>query len=152
MDVKTYRAKTMQEALALVRTELGPRACVLRTREVRSSGLLTWLSGAREIEVTASATVSVPSRLPARAAVRAQPPAPAAARVSVAERSDSFDNLEARVADLCRRSLAPKHQELPESLFQLFAQLIDAEVSDELARELVERMRAELPACGADMP
>ena len=34
MSVRTYRAKTMQEALALVRRELGPRASVLHTREV----------------------------------------------------------------------------------------------------------------------
>ena len=34
MNVKTYRAKTMQEALALVRRDLGPQASVLRTREV----------------------------------------------------------------------------------------------------------------------
>ena len=49
MDVKTYRARTMQEALALVRRELGPSAAVLHTREVRGNGLLGWLSGVRQI-------------------------------------------------------------------------------------------------------
>ena len=32
MDIKTFRAKTMQDALALVRRELGPDASVLHTR------------------------------------------------------------------------------------------------------------------------
>lgn len=63
MDVKTFRAESMQAALALVRRELGPQASVLGSREVRG-GLWGWLSGPRSIEVTASTQVSVPSRLP----------------------------------------------------------------------------------------
>ena len=61
MEVKTYRAKSLQEALQLVRTELGPDASVLHTREVRE-GLFQWLSGSRKVEVTASTNVNVPSR------------------------------------------------------------------------------------------
>ena len=34
MELRTYRAATMHEALALVRRELGPDAAVLHTREV----------------------------------------------------------------------------------------------------------------------
>ncbi|MEX0819282.1 MAG: hypothetical protein WD070_06805, partial [Pirellulaceae bacterium] len=63
MDVKTYRANSLQEALQQVRHDLGPEASVLHTREVRG-GMLRWISG-RQIEVTASATIQVPSRLPA---------------------------------------------------------------------------------------
>ena len=62
MQTKTFRARSMQEALELVRNEMGPDAAVLHTREVRG-GLFRWLSG-RRIEVTASAAVNVPSRLP----------------------------------------------------------------------------------------
>lgn len=63
MDVKTYRAGSLQEALNRVREELGPDAAVLQTREVRSG----WLGfGRREIEIVASADVRVPSRLPPR--------------------------------------------------------------------------------------
>ena len=36
MDVKTYRATTMQEALAMVWQDLGSDAAVLHTREVCS--------------------------------------------------------------------------------------------------------------------
>ena len=66
MEVKTYRAATMHEALRLVRRELGPDAAVLHTREVRRGRLFGWLPGKRQIEVTASADVNVPSRLPPR--------------------------------------------------------------------------------------
>ena len=64
MEVKTYRASTMHDALTLVRRELGPDAAVLHTREVRTSRLFGLIPGSRQIEVTASAGVNVPSRLP----------------------------------------------------------------------------------------
>jgi hypothetical protein len=44
----------MQDALQLVRRELGPDAIVLRTREVRPSGLLRFLNSKRCMEVVAS--------------------------------------------------------------------------------------------------
>src|SRR6476620_11149121 len=63
MDIRTYRAKTMRDALELVRRELGPSAAVLHTREV-NSGPLSRLVFGRKYEVAASAAVNVPSRLP----------------------------------------------------------------------------------------
>ena len=65
MDIKTFRAKTMQEALGLVRRELGPDAAVLHTRELNGSLMRRMLFG-RKYEVAASSNVNVPSRLPAR--------------------------------------------------------------------------------------
>ncbi|HOA53012.1 MAG TPA: hypothetical protein PKI05_12235, partial [Thermogutta sp.] len=64
MDVRTFRASTMHEALAIVRRELGPDAAILRTREIRVRRLFGLLPGRAEIEVTASVNVNVPSRLP----------------------------------------------------------------------------------------
>lgn len=62
MEIKSYRARSVQEALAMVRAELGPDAAVLHTREVQG-GMLRWLGGARQIEVIATADAqSVPSR------------------------------------------------------------------------------------------
>src|SRR4029078_5688827 len=62
MDPRTYRARSLQEALRLVREDLGPDASVLHTRDV-AGGISRWLGGVKEIEVTASAEVQVPSRL-----------------------------------------------------------------------------------------
>src|SRR6185369_9871852 len=62
MEVRTYRAATMQEALAMVRRDLGPSAAVLHTREVGTGGLLKWFPSLRRIEVTAALEVNVPSR------------------------------------------------------------------------------------------
>ncbi|MCH8923605.1 MAG: flagellar biosynthesis protein FlhF [Planctomycetes bacterium] len=198
MQVKTYRAKTMQQALNLVRRELGPDAAVLHTREIRSRWMLNLLPGPTQIEVTASADVTVPSRLPAHMAVESEmaaapqtvptpiddatstsvdenhtptpapptysrpemPPsrvlAPPESAISSLE-LDQFDasgqqrsrqnelaELRSRVAGVQFPSPSQPPRELPEALFALFTDLIEAEVSEDQARELVERIRGEV--------
>jgi flagellar biosynthesis protein FlhF len=166
MEVKTFRAATMHEALQLVRRELGPDAAVLYTREVRSGRLLGWLAGRRQIEVTASAEVNVPSRLPARprpecaaAALQGSKCRQSASVLAEAEtprrRQDrpelpqevqgQLSDLQSMVRELCRRSQRNHRQDLPEELFRLFAELLDADLGEDLARELVERIRCEAP-------
>jgi flagellar biosynthesis protein FlhF len=185
MDVKTYRARSLQEALQLVRNDLGSHAAVLHTREV-PGGLWQRLRGVREIEVTASLDVHVPSRFADEpelvreqgdpqlgAPLASTSPMPrtafatrgavtrgavtrgaAAGRAAIPPaheqdfraqfRNDlrgQLDGLQSMVEDLCRRKSSATGQEMPEALFHLFTELIDAEVSEELARELIERLR-----------
>ncbi|MEX0936775.1 MAG: flagellar biosynthesis protein FlhF [Pirellulales bacterium] len=150
MDIKTYRAKSMNDALNLVRQELGPDAAVLHTREVRAPGVLRWLTGSsRQIEVTASASVNVPSRLPERMRTsQQQSPRPQAAPVHLEQdyrakfRDDlrgQLDNLQSMVEDLCRRTASSPQHDLPEALFHIFTDLIEADVSEELARDWIGR-------------
>jgi len=157
----------MHEALALVRRELGPDAAVLHTREVRPGWLFGLIPGVRQIEVTASTDVNVPSRLPPRNRIdRPQPsPAPRAShpkgptpttpptfnrqrRRDESELSekmqDQLHDLQSMVKQLCQRSGDRRH-DLPEGLFRLFTDLIDCELSEELAREMVERIRQQAP-------
>ncbi len=162
MNIKTYRAKTMQEALSLVRRDLGPEASVLHTREVRSGGLLGWMNRTRQIEVVASASVAVPSRLPARdrtleTLVAAMPAAARRAGNEPLRHRPSFAGLDAghdlhaqlaelheKVEELCRRTRDPARPELSKSLFALFTDLIEADICEELARQLVERVRSQV--------
>jgi flagellar biosynthesis protein FlhF len=151
MELRTYRAATMHAALALVRRELGPDAAVLHTREVRNRWL-GLLPGARQIEVTASRGINVPSRLPAHP--QNDEPAPEALRPAVKKQparvvddarlthqvQGQLSTLQAMVKDLCRQSKGTGHNDWPEELFRLFTELLDAELSEELARELVERV------------
>jgi flagellar biosynthesis protein FlhF len=60
-DIRTFRAQSMQQALQLVRTHLGPEAAVLHTRQL-NRGMLGWLTGHTRVEVTASNDFRVPSR------------------------------------------------------------------------------------------
>jgi flagellar biosynthesis GTPase FlhF len=61
MHLYTVQARSLREALRLVREELGPDASVLHTREI-SSPLARWF-GYRRIEVTASDVIAAPCRL-----------------------------------------------------------------------------------------
>jgi flagellar biosynthesis protein FlhF len=158
MELRTYRAPSMHAALALVRRELGPDAAVLHTREVRGRWL-GLLPGPRQIEVTASRGINVPSRLPAQPRPEEPPPeAPPAPRKQSARSVDEarlthqvqgqLSTLQAMVKDLCRHSKSASHNDWPEELFRLFTDLLDAELNEELARELVERVRQDPRAEG----
>jgi flagellar biosynthesis protein FlhF len=167
MEIRTYRARSMQEALAMVRRELGPDAAILHTREVRGGRWLGWLTGARWIEVTASAEVRVPSRLPDE-----ELPGPELARVpgesgwrafggrrpldagipldrapagtGMARGAASSEQLASLVRQWKAETRQSGHRELPEVLFRLFAELLDAEWEEHVARDLVEQLRDSL--------
>jgi flagellar biosynthesis protein FlhF len=157
MDIKTYRAATMHEALAMVRRELGPDAAVLHTREVPADRWWSRLRGVRQIEVTASAAVNVPSRFPksaemeavGAAAAREAAPAPAPAASSAPARSlpeevkGQLTDLQSMLQELCRQSRRGGQHELPETLFRLFTDLIEADLNEDVSREFVERVRTE---------
>ncbi len=149
MELKTYRAATMHEALALVRRELGPDAAVLHTREIQSRHLFGWIRGPRQIEVTASLDVNVPSRFPSQDRPPEPPPAPEPRPRDATPASDEvqtqLSHLQSMVKELCRRSSDNGRRDLPEELFRLFTELLDCELSENLARELVERIRDEVP-------
>lgn len=147
MDVKTFRAHSMQEAVALVARDLGPDATVLHTREVRSP--LRWLLGGRRLEVTASTTVAVPSRLAPleesagdtyeSAAVPQNPSEQITSSLQppashIEHRTSSIQHSSSSIQHLAS---SPDHTlsfDLPEAYFHLFSDLGHAEVSEDLIR------------------
>jgi flagellar biosynthesis protein FlhF len=151
----------MQEALQLVRRTLGADATLLQAREVRS-GLLGWWPGARQVEVLASADVQAPCRLPAGTPrsdlARTEAPAAlsGAGRLATAAELPPLDcDYQVRfraaihdaateppslVEELSRPPSRVPVRNLPESAFRLFTDLVDAEVHEDLARELIERV------------
>ena len=62
---------------------------------------------------------------------------------------NQLSELQVMVQELCRRSDAPRH-DLPEELFQLFTDLLDSDLNEDLARELVERVRTETKGSPGD--
>ena len=66
-----------------------------------------------------------------------------------------LSTLQAMVKDLCRRSKGGDggpDRDLPDELFRLFTDLLDVDLSEEVARGLVERVRAEFHDTGFDDP
>ena len=62
MQVKTYRAPSIQDALRMVRDDLGPDAAVLQTREIKRSWL-SWFGKGPQVEVSAARGLAIPSQL-----------------------------------------------------------------------------------------
>jgi flagellar biosynthesis protein FlhF len=59
MEIRTYRAESIQEGLRMVRDDLGPDAIVLQTRQVRSGGLFGLMGRGVCLEIIASADPSL---------------------------------------------------------------------------------------------
>ena len=70
MELRTFRAASMHEALALVRRELGPDAAVLQTREVRLRRFFGCLPGVKQIEIDGLAGRERPQLAAGRGACR----------------------------------------------------------------------------------
>ncbi len=163
MEIRTYRAATMHEALAMVRRDLGPDAAVLQAREVPAGKLFRRLLGSRQIEVTASLGVNVPSRFAKRtqvdpaaatpaatarkpAAAAPHPPVQPAPPPTLSEDvKGQLSSLQTMVEQLCRQTRRGDKRDLPDTLFRLFTDLIEADLSEELAKSLVEKVRTEAP-------
>ncbi|MES2792705.1 MAG: flagellar biosynthesis protein FlhF [Planctomycetota bacterium] len=208
-EVRTFRARTMQEAMDVVRREFGPEAVILHTRETAASKIWPWSKRAAEVEVTAGRGVSVVSRSEAArvpvaspaavaipftigeipfAPVRITPPletprvprspanrqptiqgltgnssatavmprsfAPAASSAvasmpvaglaSQAEMAQQVLSLQTLLQQLTAR-LEPDRAEVPPELFSVYTRLIDAEVPEETARQLITRLKREFP-------
>jgi flagellar biosynthesis protein FlhF len=188
MEIKTFRAKTMPQALALVRSELGPEAMVLHTRELHA-GLLGRMFLGRQYEIAATPgaatqlSIDTPTPSPRRggstehdrqwrssAGATAReamgrgealpddpdnsvefiptnrtspiphspfpiPPSPSGFDLELAE----FQTL---VEQLRTRTSSTKHS-MPPALFDVFTDLIEADVDEPQARELIDRLRTE---------
>lgn len=141
MSTKTYRAGTMKEALAKVRRDLGGQAVIVKTREVRRRRLFGL--GSRElIEVTASdgLTGPAPASPPPR---RPSPPRPAPAAspsnaLLRAQFGERLGRLHADVESLSNSGrLDHLLPDLPGDLVPTYAQLLEADVPEVLARRLV---------------
>ena len=154
MDVKTYRAKTFQDALLMVQSELGPQASILQTRQVRA-GFAGWFRSSQEVEVTASATIPVPRQLgdltagshgdnlhPVTTCTEVTGADThdyrARYRSSLAQQAQKGNSL---VEELCCFQSPPAKEQLPETLFQLYHELIDAELDESLASEWIEQLQ-----------
>jgi flagellar biosynthesis protein FlhF len=55
--------------------------------------------------------------------------------------SRRLDSIQRMLLDLGRANQAPRHDQVPAELFQVYTELIDAEVEDDVARDLIYRLK-----------
>lgn len=174
MNLRTYQATTMSEALADVKRDLGRDAVILHTRNFRKGGLLGLIGGKRVWEVTAAPNLNVVPRIPRASRLEdespasgvtapavpaetiapamdenALPPSPLAGEESPASDSGTIGRqmgeLRTMVEKLLNTTQTPKSEsELPGELRNIRKHLIDQDVDEELAWELVNQLRLNL--------
>jgi flagellar biosynthesis protein FlhF len=160
MNIKTFRAKTMQQALNLVRQELGPEATVLHTRELNAGLVSRFLLG-RQYEIAASSEVHASVRVASPAVTfesstadeRFESPTlePSITPMNssryqklVPSRNNSFNDLNSLATQLQQRSLSTPQRQLPEAMFQAYTDMIEMDLEENVAQQLVERLQDEL--------
>jgi flagellar biosynthesis protein FlhF len=160
MNIQTFRAKSMQQAIDMVRRELGPEATVLHTRELHASVLGRLFFG-KEYEVAASCEANIPSRLVPAVSYEPTSPIVELATIETDYRSryrDDFrqqvgaelDELQFMAGELNCRAEDSGVQHLPEALFEVYTDLIEAELEERVAQEFIEHLRSETTVDLAD--
>ncbi len=153
MQIKTFRAKTMQQALDLVRRELGPEATVLHTRELNGGLVGRFLKG-RQYEIAASSEVRVPTRLPQAVAYeQSSLPSPALSietdyrsksRDDFQQQSESLEELHTLAERIQYGSQIRPATQVPDALFQVYTDMIESDIEESIAQELIDRLRSEV--------
>lgn len=166
MRLKTYQAYSMAEALAAVKRDLGRDAVILHTRSFRKGGLLG-MGGRQMWEITASANVNVPPAkvrglrggsadaraervavIDGPAYVPAGEAQPALAAKSSAVHEEHLNRqvqaLTSMVEKLVRRHEDADKPAVPDELFESYLHLIEQEVAEDIAKELVGKLREQL--------
>lgn len=139
-NIRKYQAKTITEALAMVRADLGRDAVIVQTRKVNKRVLGMW--GREMVEVWASDNPELENlRRPQKAAapVAAQPAAEEPSRIEQLEHE--IQNLKAMIAQLARQGVAVVSGGAPASTpaeNRWFALLREAEVEEEVIRNLLQ--------------
>jgi flagellar biosynthesis protein FlhF len=160
MNLRTFQAATMAQALTQVKTVMGHDAVILHTRSFQKHRWLG-LRRAEVVEITAGLRVRAPERpvrrqvapefnrdiAPRSAAAGAAqllqtPVAQAAAMVGIAQEMGALKSM---VQDLVHRTRAGSGgAQVPDDLVQYYMELIENQVADDLAREIVKALHGQI--------
>lgn len=112
-DVRTFKAASMQEALNLVREEMGSDAVILQTKQVPGrKGLLPWSKPKEEFEITAG--LDIKTRTPAAVQTPARPATGLRHRASNMQTANAYAESDARPAATQRSAAPPQRPAQPE--------------------------------------
>jgi flagellar biosynthesis protein FlhF len=165
MNLKTFRASTMAEALVQVKSAMGRDAVILHTRTLQSR---KWLGLRRRemVEITAGVGMNIgvrsAGRRPAERSPSATLPAP---QVRIADPiangrqilqttggstavmlgvSQEVHQLKTIVQELCTQVRHQHSPQVPEDLFDCYLQLVQHQVAEELAEQIVKTLQKQL--------
>ncbi len=148
----------MAEVLGRVKRVFGRDAVILNTRTATKGGLLG-VGGKPYVEITAAGRLSdLPDQLrrgmiaqksgTTDRAEGAAPPMASSLKVGASEPSDALLSelgaLKVLVNDLVRERRSSRAADWPEGLYETYLKLVENSVAEEIARELIDTVRAKL--------
>jgi flagellar biosynthesis protein FlhF len=166
MNLKTFQASTMAEALASVKSSMGSDAVILHTRTYHKHH---WLGLRRKeiVEITAGRGMRLPERpvrrpiptdayrpMPARKP--APPPgalgrqlletpiAQAAVMAGMAQEMSALKTMVQGLVTQTRNRAVSGAPDVPEDLLNFYLKLIENQVADDLAGEMIKKLQKEL--------
>ena len=158
MRVKTFRGRTMAETLEQVKQQFGRDAVILNTRTDADGGVLG-IGGKPYVEITAAPESSpLPTRT-RRGRIRDGSTATVGAEGAAKDLSPGSTQLSARlsesllsemgtlkavVGDLVRETRRARAADIPGALHDTYARLVENAVAEEIAQQLVTRVRDSL--------
>ncbi|MBI9017117.1 MAG: flagellar biosynthesis protein FlhF [Phycisphaerae bacterium] len=172
MKIKTYKAGSMPLALAQVKKDLGSDAVIVHTRTVKKGGVFG-LGSKSVVEITARKAGNNPParKRPAnrladlyagkvntdtfpKVNIRANPSVQNNSRLSIpipsVERpvddgvKKEISQLREIVESLVREQRQLHAPQMPEQLFDMYLDLVQREVADEIARELIDHVQRDM--------
>jgi len=159
MNVRTYEANSMSEALSKVRHELGREAVILNTRTVKKGGLFG-IGGKPTVEITATSGINVlhPSLKRSmdlgrplgnakdhrQQAGHRSPELPTKGTGGEARLEKELDLVKQMVRELVEENRRRAHPAVPEELFSTYLFLINQEVAKEIADDIVREVKSQL--------
>ena len=145
----------MAAALARVKRDLGPEAVILHTRNFKTGGFLGF-GGRPTVEITASAQVNVLPRKPRPSIIGPQPRGHAPMTDGAVQKSavDSpalrkltgeVNGLSRLVEELVHDSRQSRTDGLPEPLLAAYQLLIENQVAEDIASQLIDEIKRAVP-------
>ncbi len=155
MNLQTFRDSSMAGALQKVKKDLGRNAVILHTRTFKQGGILG-LGGRNVVEITATpSSAGLPGRL-ARGSIPVRGDnGPAASHVAESKSTSAapanrrldddvrtqMGQLRSLVEQMIDESRATRCSKVPTELFETYTHLVQQQVAEELARDLLAEVR-----------
>ncbi|MDI6716937.1 MAG: flagellar biosynthesis protein FlhF [Actinomycetota bacterium] len=145
MKIKRYEASNMEEAIARVKSDLGPEAIILHTRRLQKPWPLSLISK-NAVEITAALDVNLAERGETTSSDNGAP----AHNISEAI-EERFDQLQLEVEEIksivktiASQLTDPLFQEVPACFLDVYERLLYSKVEDDLAKKLMKNVQEQL--------
>jgi len=145
LKIKRYEAANMEEAIAKVKSDLGPEAVILHTRRLQRSWPLN-LVKKNAVEITAGLDVNLME--PKGREVESNGSAPVETTEVLEERFDQLqvevEEIKSIVKTIASQLTDPLFQEVPACFLDIYERLLQAKVEDEAAKKLMKNVQEQL--------